>query len=98
MKIAILGNIIETTTIYKITKLDKILHNKNNYYGFEIHHFNDREPIIISENNFENHEYSNIFVFVSKQDERIQKLTDLRENIVKIWLENQTEIPQFNLE
>jgi len=86
MKIAINGEIIDTKDIYKITKVEKDEEYYEFDYLFYIKSFGKNE-ILVTLN-------------ITKdclRDETIKKLNEFRDSIVKIWSENQSDIPQFNL-
>lgn len=100
MKIAINGDIIDLKKIYEITKIIKN-EDVNSLY-FNIYYSNNNyQKIIIRRNKYldNNQRFSNLS---NTQQEEIDKLilneiTNIRDSIIKIWCENQSEIPQFNL-
>ena len=86
MKIAINGDVIDTKGIYKITKVEK----DEIYYKFDYLFY----IISIGKNEIL------VTLDITKdcsRDETIQKLNKFRDSIIKIWSENQSDIPQFNL-
>ena len=86
MKIAINGDIIDTENIYKITKVEKDEIYYEFDYLFYIKSFGKNEILVTLD--------------ITKdclRDETIQKLNEFRDSIIKIWSENQSDIPQFNL-
>lgn len=108
MKIAINGNIIDTKNIYKITKLEEksINASKNltDHFKFSIKSFNNQEIDIwingdslferkpnYQWNDWYLEDYEFKFVLLK------QKANEFRDSIIKVWSENQSEIPQFNL-
>ncbi len=96
MKIAINGLIIDTKLIYAIGKVsDKEEYLDDSFnedvdgiwnYSFNIHVFNRPHPFCI-------------YSLDTKIDRatRKQNLIDFRESIVKKWLEDQTDVPQYNI-
>lgn len=112
MKIAVNGNIIDTKHIYKITEIKNALYNSYagptdpHYlgYSFNIDFFNKRELIItISGDDLfprkPNYAWNDWYKenYECKFQLMKEKIEKLRQSIIKIWLENQSEIPQFNL-
>lgn len=95
MKIAINGDIIDTKNIYKIHRISKN-HVKGGtkiwFHYFEIESFKNK--FIRIDLDFNESDLHNEI----KQNQFIKKISDFRESIIKIWLENQSDIPQFNLE
>ena len=92
MKIAINGDIIDTKNIYKIHEIEKndIISGDWNH-SFIIESFKGRYLYIrlfftdeIRVNKINNDNYFN-------------KINEFRDSIIKIWSENQSDIPQFNL-
>lgn len=85
MKIAINGDIINTKNIYEITKIEKDLDYDCDYY-FRIIFFNNTiKYVTIDCEGIETLEFCQ------------EKLSKFRDSIIKIWSENQSDIPQFNL-
>jgi len=90
MKIAINGSIIDTKDIYKITEVS----DGGWFAGFDIYLFNVKDPIFVSIGGDDDVPYGNRYEY----KERIPELEKMREEIIKIWSENQSEIPQFNIQ
>ena len=86
MKIAINGDIIDTKNIYKITKVEKDEIYYEFDYLFYIKSFANSEILVTLD-----------ITKDCSRDETIQKLNKFRDSIIKIWSENQSDIPQFNL-
>ena len=94
MKIAINGEIIDTENIYKIGKIITGYWE----YGEDDNWFVERngEPTARD---------TNIFTIkflkgneIGYQNDDLIKIKKFRDSIIKIWSENQSTIPQFNLE
>ena len=90
MKIAINGKIIDTENIYKINDIDHYISKYSKFqkwnYGWE-----DQDFFYFKINLFENQS-----ILVKEKD--LKTLEIFRDSIIKIWSENQSAIPQFNLE
>lgn len=93
MKIAINGDIIDTKNIYKIHNISENHYkdNKTWFHYFEIESFKNK--FIRIDLDFNESDLHNL----SKQRLLIKKISDFRDSIIKIWSENQSDIPQFNL-
>ncbi|MFW6226091.1 MAG: hypothetical protein ACOC3V_03960 [bacterium] len=102
MKIAINGDIIDTKHIYKISKLETINFAYPKNYGshyccsFRIQSFNRKTIVVENVYDFTGYQNQDDFYRVVKNTEK--KLSDFRDKIINIWLQNQSEIPQFNLD
>lgn len=83
MKIAINGDIIDTKNIYKITEITKGCGYGDYTYKFDIISFKNK--------------YTTIFLCDNLSESELNKITKFRDSIIKIWSENQPNIPQFNL-
>ncbi len=107
MIIAINGQLVNTKNIYLISEIK--FSQEGNYY-FKIYFFNDKKLNIYF--SYTNLPERNIIVDGKKQyyhqfykqswidehyPELLEKITEFRNQIVKVWSENQSEIPQFNL-
>ena len=90
MKIAINGEIIDTENIYKINDID---HHISKYSKFQKWNYGleDQDFFYFKINLFENQS-----ILVKEKD--LKTLEIFRDSIIKIWSENQSAIPQFNLE
>ena len=86
MKISINGDVIDTKGIYKITKVEKDEIYYKFDYLFYIKSFANSEILVTLD-----------ITKDCSRDETIQKLNKFRDSIIKIWSENQSDIPQFNL-
>ena len=90
MKIAINGEIIDTENIYKIKEIDHHISKYSKFqkwnYGWE-----DQDFFYFTINLFENQS-----ILVKEKD--LKALETFRDSIIKVWSENQSTIPQFNLE
>ena len=96
MKISVLGSIIDTKNIYEITP---IWTQFNSTYenvplignvGFTIYSFNDIHFDICLE--------CEDFTDVKAGEIRLAKITKLRDEIIKYWSDNQSEIPKIEFE
>lgn len=86
MLISVNGTIIDTKRIYKIDNID--YHHAGSRtigYSFSIF-FNNNEKIKVVSKDYVYNEY----------DKKIPDFVEFRDSIIKIWQENQSEIPQFN--
>ena len=92
MKIAINGDIIDTKNIYKIHEIDRNdLTGGNWNHSFIIESFKNKYLYVrlyFTDEELQNKE---------DNDKHFIKINEFRDSIVKIWSENQSEIPQFNL-
>ncbi|MFW6225394.1 MAG: hypothetical protein ACOC3V_00380 [bacterium] len=100
MRIAINGDVIDTKHIYKIHKIRTIEFTgwgKYDLYSckFDIESFNKKFIEVKLPYDFSNVNSQTEFNIVKKDTEK--KLSDFRDKIINIWLQNQSEIPQFNL-
>ena len=82
MLISINGTIIDTKNIYQITEIED--GGTGWYFAFNIK-FNQKENLRVEIDEDDVNENSR------------NKITTYRNSIIKIWQENQSEIPQFNL-
>lgn len=89
MKIAINGEIIDTENIYKIGNINFCLNEGVQYY-FQIEFFNKKILAVTK--------YAEGYHIPKEIDKKYLKLSEFRDSIIKIWSENQSTIPQFNLE
>ena len=83
MKIAINGDIIDTKNIYKITEIELGISGDDYSYLFYIKSFNNMITSVYLDNGI--------------SESELNKITEFRNSIIKIWSENQSDIPQFNL-
>lgn len=93
MKIAINGDIIDTENIYKITKIKRnnLDINQEWCHTFEIQLFNNKIIEIIDQ-------FPQKYLHNKLENQNIyDKISNFRDGIIKIWSENQSDIPQFNL-
>lgn len=111
MIIAINGNLIDTKNIYKIDKI--YFSSEYEGYCFNINFFNDKTLWIgrnVYNINKSSVKVDGITIFCFKIEsdkkeewvnthapELLEMITGFRNQIVKVWSENQPEIPQFNL-
>lgn len=86
MKIAINGEIIDTCDIWKISEII----DGGWFAQFEISFLGERKSIIVG--------VSSEYVGLKTHAAKLPKLISMRTKIVNIWSENQSTIPQFNLE
>ena len=82
MLISVNGTIINTKNIYQITEIED--GGTGWYFAFNIK-FNQKENLRV--------EIDEGQITKNSKDQ----ITNLRNSIIKIWQENQSEIPQFNL-
>jgi len=101
MIISILGNNIKTENIYLITSskftrddsddeesyIVETIKEKAFWYGFDIKFFN-KKSITIELSVYE----------VKEKEENIPKVDKLREELIKIWSNNQSSIPKLEFE
>lgn len=93
MLISVNGTIINTKRIYKITKIGIYnTTNKGFIYIFTIF-FNNTEKLNVLSNDYSWEEVKN---FNKYEPSEVDLFSNFRESIIKIWQENQTQIPQFN--
>ena len=85
MLISVNGTTIDTKDIWQITDV-KYYWNSCKYFEFIIKIFNGEQLSVIL-----NYNDKDLY------DIEKGKILNLRNSIVKIWQENQSEIPQFNL-
>lgn len=111
MKIAINGDIIDTCDIFKITDIN--INYETSYIcdSFNIIFYNDKKMCFYGDKYNVDSDFLSLFgklkdefidpiEYVKSTEEyknSLKKITDFRDSIVKIWSENQTLIPQFNL-
>lgn len=99
MKISVLGNIIDTKNIYRITpisdgcKFDIMMYNQKSFTVYlssmAINNdgtISDSDVICVNRPNAEND------IDIAKALV-LQYITKIREDIIKIWAENQSDIP-----
>ena len=118
MKIAINGEIIDTESIYKISKVTSSYRGGSYIYyisfEFNIFLFNRKEIQVYNQVSIYLDKHSSLMTGYSevikhnatKEDlenhpiyiEALSKISNLRDEIIKIWSNNQSSIPQFNLE
>lgn len=86
MKIAINGEIVDTNDFWKVSPI----YDGGWFASFTISLLSERKElrIDVTGDNVADKSYRN----------KMQKLEKLRNSIIKIWSENQSTIPQFNLE
>ena len=110
MKISVLGNIIETENIYKIGKIQLINHY-NQSYGFEIEFFGKQKlEIKLSVYRLITNEIGKIIDhnlphlksneelekwIIEKKNIILKQLDLVRNEIIKYWTGNQSQIPQI---
>ena len=103
MKIAVNGQYIDTKNIYKISEIKEY----EDYLYFEIESFNkelvevkiktrNMQNIELPKENF-NYEKSEKSIYIFAEINKM-RLESMRQEIVKIWAENQPNIPMINLE
>lgn len=104
MKIAINSEIIDTKDIWKIGELKGLIKNDNGEFNhcdcfkFEISIFNKESINIYSSIPKSWNLYcSDYHKWVIKAKINYEKISKFREQIIKVWSENQPDIPQFNL-
>lgn len=86
MKIAINGEIIDTCDIWKISEII----DGGWFAQFKISFLGERKSITVG--------ISSEAIGLKTCAEKLPKLISMRTKIVSIWSENQSTIPQFNLE
>lgn len=94
MKIAVLGDIIDTDTIYQI---EEVKYNPRNAYpedevyieSFLIKFFN-RKELLIQDKNYCYHKGIDKNLMI--------KLNKLREEVIRYWSNNQSQIPKIEFE
>jgi len=102
MKIAVNGQYIDTKNIYKISEIKEY----EDYLYFEIESFNkelvevkiktrNMQNIELPKENFNEKSEKSIYIFAEINKMRLESM---RQEIVKIWAENQPNIPMINLE
>jgi hypothetical protein len=101
MKISLLGDIIDTDNIYQVTPIwaqelifcvekDGAVGN----VGFTIKFFNQKKIDIIKDSGaWSDYEKAKV-----AGEERLQQVTKLREELIKIWSNNQSSIPKLEFE
>ena len=114
MKIAINGTIIDTKDIYQITSIEEqsmdpgllnfrilFFNNKDLYISLDSNLFLENSRLrsynnyrVIIKNNASLQDLRNHPDYIQCKS----KLNEFRDRIVKVWSENQSPIPQFNLE
>jgi len=107
MKIEVAGTCIETKDILRITKIEESNECVYLRYTFRIIFTNNESFYIhgdyISINNIDFESLEPEYSLISPEkiekakDEAFKKLSSLRNKIIKVWSDNQLEIPQFNL-
>lgn len=111
MKIAVNGNIIDTEHIYKITPL--YIQKELYFMRFYIKLFNNKDIEVFKTTGIYYHsvgdtlEIKNIEKYIkitrkeallrSEYVNSLKDITNFRDSIIKIWKDNQSTIPQFNL-
>ena len=114
MKIAINGEIIDTKDIYKISDVNVEYNFSRPHFKFTMQLFNNIPIVvhnaadIFLDGTFtlKTESFKILKEKATKQDliehpiyvDAFNKISNLRNEIIKIWSENQSEIPQFNLE
>ena len=112
MKISVLGNIIDTELIYKISPIKKTENIFFNFY-FTICFFNNKELevkldtgiylknnyLIIRKSNYENYNSSREEVLNRKEylDELV-RIKNLRNKVIEYWNTSKSEIPMLEFE
>lgn len=91
MKIAINGEIIETENIYKITKIITYSYPKSPVMKCD-RRINNDNP---TEGEFFIKFFTNKTIKINNKD--IVSLNYFRDQIIEIWSNNQSKIPQFNI-
>ncbi len=94
MKIAVNGYIIDTENIYTIGEIKKNHYYAGNiwYHFFEIVSLNNK--VIEIDIKFDNETLNNKHLL----ELSIMKIDRFRNSIIKVWSDNQSTIPQFNLD
>jgi hypothetical protein len=105
MKIIVNGSLIDLDYVYEITEIvsefeqffeihflndnvKKVKYKKDVIYSEEFHNFLEMS----SEEKIKNKELRRV-----KRFESFQKITEMRNEIVKLWSENQSKFPTFNI-
>lgn len=94
MLISVNGTIIDTKRIYKITKIETYSITSKGFNHFFTIFFNNSEKLEIVSND---HSYEETRKFENYKPSKVDLFSNFRDSIIKIWQENQSEIPQFNL-
>ena len=108
MLISVNGTIIDTKQIHSITPIEKgcLYKNRNNeinymeIHYFAIHFFNNTNSNYLGiKSPFIDYRIKpqNTLELEKEYEQNFIKISKFRESIIKIWQENQSEIPQFNL-
>jgi hypothetical protein len=87
MKIVVNGKMIETSNIYSISEIykDRLEDGNTSGYGFVFD--------IVSLNNMT----ERVFILFNGNDPLHTKLEKLRQEIIKIWSNSQSDIPVFDV-
>ena len=104
MKISVCGSIIDTEQIYEITEVfgdncwgEETLNHSG--FGFEIKFLNNQVKIVGLRGNELYNDEGGLGWWKNGYEEKIKAIEDavrdMREKIVKTWLENQPKIPMF---
>lgn len=94
MLISVNGTIIDTKRIYKITKIGLYNTTSEGFIHIFTIFFNNTEKLNVLSNEYSWEEKRK---FDKYEPSEIDLFSDFRNSIIKIWQENQSEIPQFNL-